>query len=134
MARISSLLLASTLTPMLDTGVYNLSRSVTIANALAASGDYIPLATINRAGRIVGAKQNVKATLGAGCVVQLALYRAGALVQNLAAASTAAAASITTGAALANVDAQAGDEIVLVVSGASVGAAAGVDVDVHIQH
>jgi hypothetical protein len=119
---------------MLDTGVYNLALAAAIANAAANNGDYIVLATIGRAGRITHTKQNVKASLGAGCVVTTALYRAGALVQNLAAASTAAAASITTSAALGNVTCQAGDQIVLVVSGANVGAAAAVEVDVAIQH
>lgn len=134
MARVATYLLSSLLTPMLDTGVYNLSRTVAIANAVAAQNDYMPIATINRAGKIVGAKANISGTLGAGCVVTLALYRAGALVQNLAAASTATAASITTMVALANVDAQAGDELVLVVTGAAVGAAATGIFDVLIQH
>lgn len=134
MAAVNTYALAPNLTPDLDVGLFNLLLAPAIANAAANNGDYIVLATIGRAGRIVATKQNVKATLGAGCVVTTALYRAGALVQNLSAASTAAAASIATSAALANVTCQAGDQIVLVVSGANVGAAAGVDVDVHIQH
>lgn len=134
MARVTTYLLASNVTPMLDTGIYNLNRTIAVANAAAANGDYVPIATINRAGRIIGVKQEVMATLGAGCVVQTALYRAGVLVANLAAASTAAAASVATGAALPNVDALAGDEIVLVVSGAAVGAAATVKIDAHLQH
>jgi hypothetical protein len=134
MARVATYLLSSLITPILDTGMYNLNRTVAIANAAANNGDYIAVATVQRAGRIVGCKQDVSATLGAGCVVQAAVYRAGVLVQNISAASTAAAASITTGVALSNLDVLAGDEIVLVVSGANVGAAATVKLDVHIQH
>jgi hypothetical protein len=134
MAAVTTYQVASNLTPDLDVGMFNLALAPSIANAAANNGDYIVLATIGRAARILHTKQNVKASLGAGCVVQTALYRAGALVQNLAAASTAAAASITTGVALGNPTCQAGDQIVLVVSGANVGAAAGVEVDVQLQH
>jgi hypothetical protein len=134
MARVATFLLASNLTPILDTGVYNVNRSTVLPATGVNNGDYVPLFTIQRAGRIIGSKMNVTATLGAGAIVTLALYRAGALVQNLSAASTAAAASIVTGAGLANVTAQAGDEIVLVASGANITASATADVDVHLQH
>lgn len=134
MARIATLLLASVLTPMIDVGSYNVKRAAALTNGIAANGDYIPLFTLQRDGRIIGSKLAVSATLGAGAVVTLALYRAGVLVQLLTAASTAAAASVATGVAVANVDALAGDEIVLVVSGANITAAATATADVHVQH
>jgi hypothetical protein len=134
MARYSALLLASTVTPILDTGIYNVNRNVTLPATGISNGDYVPVMTVQRAGRIVASKMNVGATLGAGAVVTLALYRAGALVQNLTGSSTAAAASIVNSATIANITAQAGDEIVIVASGANITAAATADIDVHIQH
>lgn len=134
MARFAALLLASTITPILDTGHYNLPRIITLPAAGVNNADYVPVATIQRNGRILGAKMNVLATLGAGATVTLALYRAGALVQNLTGASTAAAASIVNMAAIANVNAVAGDEIVLVVGGANITASANVEIDVTLQH
>jgi hypothetical protein len=134
MARVATFLLASTLTPCIDVGMYNLNRTIALPIAAANNGDYLPIATVQRNGRIVSSKLDVSATLGAGCIVQLALYRAGALLQNLTGATTAGGASIVNGAVLSNADALAGDEIVLVVSGANIAAAATAKVDCHIQH
>ena len=134
MARIATLLLASTVTPLLDVGLYNLNRTVNVPAAGIANTDHVPLLTIGRNGRIVGAFMNVAATLGAGATVTLALYRNNVLVRNLTGASTAAAASVVNGSALGPVDALAGDEIVLVVGGANITAAAAVSVDVQLQH
>lgn len=134
MARYAALLLASTITPILDISLYNLNRLVTIPAAGISNGDYVPVATVQRNGRILGAKMNISATLGAGAIVQLALYRTGVLVQNLTLASTAAAASIVSGVTLANVNVLAGDEIVMVCSGANITASATADIDVHLQH
>lgn len=134
MARYAALLLASTLTPILDVGMYDLNRLVTLPATGISNGDYVPVATVQRAGRVVGAKMNVAGTLGAGAIVQLALYRVGVLVANLTGATTAGGASIVNSASLANVAAQAGDEIVLVVSGANITASSTADIDVHLQH
>ena len=134
MARVATYLLASTKTPILDTNMYNVRQDIAVANAAANNGDNLPIMTFQRAGRLVGAKVNAQATLGAGCTLTLAVYRAGALVANVTATTTAGAASIVSGAALANLDFLAGDELVLVVGGANIGAAATVTVDVHLQH
>src|SRR5689334_17905819 len=112
MARYAALLLASTITPILDVGMYNLNTKVTLPASGISNGDYVPVVTVQRNGRIVGAKMNVSATLGAGAVVTLAVYRAGVLVQNITASTTAGAGSIVNGAALANLPVLAGDEIV----------------------
>jgi hypothetical protein len=89
---------------MLDTGMYNLNRAVAIANAAANNGDYVPVATSSAPAESSGASRTSapRSARAASCA---AVYRAGVLVQNISAASTAAAASITTGVALANLDA-----------------------------
>jgi hypothetical protein len=95
----------------------------------------VPIITVPRAGRIIDADIAQSATLGAGCTVKLALYRAGALVRDLTVATTAGAASYVNANTLGpNVDALAGDEIVIVVGGANVGAAATITADVQLQH
>lgn len=134
MARISTLALAATLTPALDTGIYNLPLKAALTNGVAANGDQITLATIQRPGRTQGCKLNVPATLGAGATVQVIVTRAGAQIATLTPASTAAAASVVSGASVANVNLQAGDLIELLVGGANIAAAATVEVDLHIQH
>jgi hypothetical protein len=77
MARFATLLLASAITPILDVGLYNLNRNVTLPATGISNGDYVPVATVQRNGRIVASKMSIGATLGASAVVTLALYRAG---------------------------------------------------------
>lgn len=134
MARIASLLLASALTPMLDVGLYNVRRDAALTNGIANNGDYIPLFTVQRNGRLTGAGLSVSATLGAGATIKLALYRAGVLVRDLTIATTAAAAGFVNSATLGPIDALEGDEIVIVVGGANITAAATATADVHLQH
>jgi hypothetical protein len=120
---------------MLDTGVYNLLLTAATLPAAAAIGDYIVLATIGRAAASSArsrtcrhARRWLRRDTGA-------LSRRRARAEPLTAASTASGGKHhVTGVALANVDAQAGDEIVIVVSGANVGAASASTVDVHLQH
>jgi hypothetical protein len=50
MARVATYLLASTVTPILDTGVYNVRRDVAMPNAGANNGDTVPIITVPRAG------------------------------------------------------------------------------------
>ena len=135
MARVTTFLLASTLTPILDTGVYNVRRdSAFPAAGGPASGDYCPLFTVPRNGRIIDADIAQSATLGAGCTVKLALYRAGASVRDLTVATAAGAAAYANANTLGPIDALAGDEVVVVVGGANVAAAATVTADVQLQH
>ena len=120
---------------MLDTGVYNVRRDAAMPAAGGPSnGDYCPLFTIQRNCRIVDADIAQSATLGAGCTVKLALYRAGALVRDLTVATAAGAAAYANNNTLGPIDALAGDEVVVVVGGANVAAAATVTGDVQIQH
>lgn len=134
MARIATYLLASAITPVLDVGLYNVERAATLAAASANSGDTIAMLTVQRAGRIAGCGLRVDGTLGVGTTITAALYRGGAPVRNLTLATTAAAASYANGSTLGPIDCQAGDEIVLVVAGGNITAAAGVELDVQLQH
>jgi hypothetical protein len=134
MARVATYLLASTVTPILDTGVYNVRRDVAMPNAGANNGDTVPIITVPRGGRIIDADIAQSATLGAGCTVKLSLYRAGALVRDLTVATTAGAAGYANANTLGPIDALAGDEITIVVGGANVGAAATITADVQLQH
>lgn len=134
MARVATYLLASTVTPTLDTGVYNVRRDVAMPNAGANNADTVPIITIPRAGRIIDADLAVSASLGAGCTVKLSLYRAGAAVRDLTIATTAAAAGYVNANTLGPIDVLAGDEITIVVGGANVGAAATITADIQLQH
>lgn len=134
MARIATLLLATALTPVLDTGLYNVSLAPVLPAAGIANGDYVPVFTITRNGRIVGADLTQKATLGAGATVKLSLYRGGALVRDLTAATAGGGAGYGNSNALGPLDCLEGDEVVIVVGGAGVTAAATVEVDVQLQH
>lgn len=134
MAEVTTHLLASPITPVLDVGLYNVNRSISIGATDADNGDYMPVLTVQRAGRIVGAQLAVDDTLGAGCTLKLAQYRDGASVRDLTVATTAGAASRVSGITLLPQDLEAGDEIVLVVGGADIAAAAGAEIDVQLQH
>lgn len=136
MARLSSLSLASNLTPILDTGTYNLAMKVTnpITGSGSAIGDYVTLATVQRAGRTIKTKLDVSGTLGAAATIQLVVTRAGALIANLTAATAAGGASVVTGVTLSNADILAGDLIEYVVAGGATGTAATIRADVCLQH
>jgi hypothetical protein len=135
MARVTTFLAASNLTPALDTGVYNVRKDVAMpATGGPANGDYCPLFAIQRAGRIIDADIAQSATLGAGCTVKLSLYRAGALVRDLTVATAAGGSAYANANTLGPIDAQAGDEVVIVVGGANVAAAATVSADFQLQH
>jgi hypothetical protein len=134
MARVATYLLAAIATPCLDTGVYNVRRDVAMPNAGASNGDTVPILTIPRAGRLTACDLSVSATLGAGCTVKLALYRAGASVRDLTIATTAAAAGFVNSGTLGPIDVLAGDEITMVIGGANVGAAATLTTDIRLQH
>ena len=134
MARIATLLLASTLTPVLDIGVYNVQREVVFPATVIANTDHVPLFTIQRDGRLTAADINTSATLGAGATVQLALYRNNVLVRNLTAATAAGAAGYGNSNALGPINVLAGDEICAVVGGANVTASATITADVRLQH
>jgi hypothetical protein len=135
MARVSTYLLASTLQPILDVGLYNLNRAAAFpASGGPSNGDYVPLMTIPRAGRIVDADIAQSATLGASCTVKLALYRSGASVRDLTVATAGGGAGYANANTLGPIDVLAGDEIVVVVGGANVAAAATVTADVQLQH
>jgi hypothetical protein len=135
MARYAALLLASTITPILDTGMYNLNRSVVLPAAGISNGDYVPVATVQRNGRIVGSKMNISATLGAGCdryVGALPRRRAGAEPDRCVNRGRGEYRHWRGGWRTSMP--QAGDEIVMVCSGANITASATADIDVHIQH
>lgn len=134
MAEVTTHLLASPITPVLDVGLYNVNRTVDLAADVANNGDYIPLFTVQRDGRIVGCQLAVDATLGAGCTVKAALYRAGASVRDLTIATTAGGSSKVNSTTLGPIDCQADDEVVLVVGGADTAAAAEAQLDVQLQH
>ena len=136
MARLGTLSLASNLTPILDTGSYNLPMKVTnpITGTGSAIGDFVTLATIGRAGRTTKAKLEVSGTLGAAATIQLVVTRAGAFFANLTTASVAAGASVVSGVTLANVDVLAGDLIEYLVAGGATGTAALIKADVQLQH
>jgi hypothetical protein len=134
MARIVTYLLASTATPILDTGVYNIRKDTAMPNAGANNGDTVPIITLQRNGRIIDADIAQSATLGAGCTVKLSLYRAGALVRELTVATAAGAAAYANANTLGPIDGLAGDEVTIVVGGANVGAAATITADVQLQH
>jgi hypothetical protein len=134
MARVATFLLASALTPILDVGLYNVRRDAAFVNGSAANGDYVPLFTVQRNGRIVDADIAQSATLGAGATVKLALYRGGAAVRDLTVATAGGAAGYANANTLGPIDCLAGDEVVVVVGGANVTAAATVTADVQLQH
>jgi hypothetical protein len=135
MARVATFLLAATITPLLDVGLYNVRRDAAFPAAGGpANGDYCPLFAVARAGRIIDADIAQSATLGAGCTVKLSLYRAGALVRDLTVATAGGAAGYANANTLGPIDVQAGDEVVVVVGGANVAAAATVTADVQLQH
>jgi hypothetical protein len=135
MARVTTFLLAATLTPALDTGVYNVRRDAAMpASGGPANADYCPLFAIQRAGRIIDADIAQSATLGASCTVKLALYRAGASVRDLTVATAGGGAGYANANTLGPIDVQAGDEVVVVVGGANVAAAATVTADIQLQH
>ena len=133
MATITSLLLASTLTPLVEVALYDLKRSFAFTNGLAAQNDYIQLFNIIRNGRLLNSHLRTSGTLGASAV--LTLYRnRGGVRTAITAGTTAGAASYVSGAAIGPLDVQAGDIIEAQVTGAAVGAAATVEVDLILQH
>jgi hypothetical protein len=135
MARISTLALVATLTPMVDVSVYNVTNKLAVANAGANNGDLIEVFTVGRNARCVGADVNAKGTLGAGCTVKLQRYRpSDTTTSDLTIATTAGGPSLVTGATIGPQDILAGDIIQLLVGGANVGAAAAIEVDVRLQH
>lgn len=133
MADVKTYLLASTVTPMLDVGTYMLTLKPAIANAAAANGDSIQLATIQRNCRMGSAHLRALATLGAAATVKLQRNRGGVRI-DLTVATTAAGASLVNSSTIGPVDLQGGDIIELLVGGGNIAAAAGVEVDLLLQH
>ena len=135
MARIVALLLASTVTPMVDVSVYNLNVRPALTAGIANNGDQIEVATILRDGRMTAADLRAVASLGAGATVQLQRYRASDnSTVNLTAATVAGGASYVNSNAIGPVDLKAGDVIQLLVGGANITAASVVEVDLRLQH
>jgi hypothetical protein len=116
MARNSALkAYADNLVPLLDTGVYNVKGAATPPQAGAGSqnGDYVTLFAINRAGSHHRREALRCGTLGAGCVAADALTRAGADVGTSLSGLDRRRRRASRPAALANLDAQAGDLVEL---------------------
>lgn len=133
MADVKTYLLASTLTPMIDVGAYMVTQKLTIASGAANNADSIQLLTIQRAARLGSSHLRTLATLGASATVKLQRNRAGVRV-DLTTATTAGGASLVNSSTIGPVDLQAGDVIELLVGGANITGAAGVEVDLLLQH
>lgn len=133
MAVITTYLLANTVTPQLDVGLYVNTQKRTIASPFPANTDNVQIFTIQRNCRMLSAHLRVGATLGTGATIQLQRNRGGTRV-NLTAATTAAAAGVVTSVAIGPLDLQAGDIIELLVGGADITASAAVEIDMALQH
>lgn len=132
MAIITTHLLASVLTPLVEVAAHILRRSVTFAATGIANGDNVQLLTIGRNCRLFNSFLVTSATLGAGATLQLQRNRGGTRV-NLTAATTAGGASVVNGDTIGPVDLQSGDIIEALVGGANVAASATVSVDLLVQ-
>lgn len=139
MAVLTFYLLPSVITPQLDVGLYCNTQKRTIDNSAAnggaypANGDNIQLFTIQRNCRMLEADLKTLATLGATATVKLQRNRSGTRI-DLTGATTAGGASVVNSTTIGNVDLLAGDIIELLVGGANISAAAGVEVDLLLQH
>ncbi len=135
MARIATLLLASTLVPVVDVSVYNLFCGPALTAGIAAVGDVVDVAPIIRNARLVAADIRALATLGAAATVKLVRFRpSDGTTVDLTAATTAGAASYANSNLIGPQALLAGDVIQLAVAGGNISAAAIVEVDVRLQH
>lgn len=134
MATIATLLVAATLTPMVDVGSYNLHASFPVSSGLAGNGDSIQCFTVLRNARLFSAGIKTKASLGAGATVKLQRNRGGVRVDLTAATAAATVDAFASSALIGPQDLIAGDIIEMLVGGAGVTAAAAVEVDVLLQH
>jgi hypothetical protein len=133
MAVVTTFLTASTAQPILDTGLYCVTKKFTAPATGANNADNLQLIPILRAGRLVTTHLNVKGTLGASATVK-AQKNSGGTRTDLTIATTAGGASLVTSATIGPVDVIAGDIIELLVGGANISAAAAVELDITLQH
>lgn len=133
MAVLTTFLTSTTSQPILDTGVYVVTKKFTAPATGVSNADNLQLIPILRNGRLIAAHLNAKGTLGAGATLKLQ-RNSGGTRTDLTIATTAGGASYVTGATLGPVDVLAGDVIEALVGGANVSAAAAVEVDISLQH
>jgi hypothetical protein len=133
MARINTIRMAPILNPQNDVGAFAASLNYTIPNAAAESGDRITLLQMERDGIIFSGQFAVGGTLGASCTVQLQHSNGADDVHtSLTGATTAGGADreqLTRAIRF-----KKGDTISLLVGGATVGAAAALELDLLVAH
>ncbi len=139
MAVLTTYLLPSVLTPEVDHGLFSIGLKKTINNSAAngsaypQNADNIQLLTITRNARLLACYLRAVATLGAGATIKLQ-KNTGGVRTDLTIATTAAAVTSVSGITLLPVDLVVGDIIEALVGGANVSAAAGIEVDLNLQH
>ena len=134
MPTISTLLIAASLTPIVEVSVYNLNARFNLTNGIALANDSVQCFTILRNARMFAANIKARTSLGTGATVRLQRNRGGVRIDLTAATAAATVDAAANSALLGSVDLMAGDIIEIFVGGANVTAAAGVEVDLILQH